>query len=1192
MKSRSHANRLPTSDPTPDDWVDGSWTVDCVCGVTFDDGEEMVNCDECGVWVHTRCSRYVKSEKSFACDKCKMSKNNNTRSSNSIANDSKETEVAQLLVEFPITTLRMNKTQYPPPPPSSYARRRPKLWTDIPIQERVHVHGVPGGEPTLFGGSGGGLSSVFTPQLWKSRGYVPKKFNFQYREFPCWDEEEKEEVTAKSEEENKSPENENPIDKGAGVLFSLSKKNIMAAPVATSVGIRRRVDDGGFDRRPSSPAKHTKKWEGGSADLRSPQNGVRKDRALLRPFVVHSGKRKQEDSGTSKDRSGKKKVRVVDRDGDPKKRAAQASKTASILSSDVRQIESCEDRGPKIVKTDSQTMKNADLRGTMVKDPLPVVQHVVENNIDKPNDNLASSEKPSEALVSDVSGHSFPIGARSMEEKIGHQLSAKSDSSDRVDDGTASSLEQNDAGGDSIKEEVGVCLDNANGNGGGSLVGPGFGPHKPDNPLAQDSPTAVAEGKDGQNALGRSVDMCPPSSLGPEAEVKTEAVLDNLGGTFDLESSTVNDVKPDGTKHSSQLSGASANLSTNLKTSDTAVTSSQAGDLKVQNSERITETASSGEADKADKFPSKPCQPDLPLEDVSVSIAVGKSSSEVKHGSRSAEEPPKVSSAAVIPQAPHSRRKLATPSSVSSTVVISKRSVLDNRSTSNAQNSNPVIKRGISVSIKKDNGSTDMGRGEERHEMPRKTWKDGSKSSVSSVPKASHSNRIANASDSRKTLSDSKDPVRYASSKASSTENIGVTSGSCETSSSLQSQSGSHGQNKVSASGFPHKGEKVNHSNSQPSAKVHHTVPVHPTGPSNSPAILSDEELALLLHQELNSSPRVPRVSRMRHTGSLPQLGSPTATSMLIKRTSSSGGRDNNVFARRKAKDLPKHESRSREIGDEAKMDRLPPSRDPRRHDSASAADAVTKRETDSGSGKGVHVVKKSAPAVSTATASSGPSSSNEANEQNISSMCNSPRNTSDDETGTARGPNHRTLPGLIAEIMSKGKRMTYEELCSAVLPHWPDLRKHNGERYAYASHSQAVLDCLRNRQEWAQLVDRGPKTNAGRKRRKLDADAPSVDSEDEYDKDTTGKDVESKSFESHPEEFPKGKRKARKRRRLALKGRGIKDVRKHRKADALSYDDVDSFSSSSEVSVFSDDEIQGGGSEASASSDERGTMS
>lgn len=118
-------------------------------------------------------------------------------------------------------------------------------------------------------------------------------------------------------------------------------------------------------------------------------------------------------------------------------------------------------------------------------------------------------------------------------------------------------------------------------------------------------------------------------------------------------------------------------------------------------------------------------------------------------------------------------------------------------------------------------------------------------------------------------------------------------------------------------------------------------------------------------------------------------------------------------FARRKAKDLPKHESRSsREIDDEAKMDRLPPSRDPRRHDSACTADDITKRETDSGSGKGPHVVKKSAPAVSSATVSSGPSSSNEANEQNFSSMCNSPRNTSDDDTGSIRGRNHRTLPG------------------------------------------------------------------------------------------------------------------------------------------------------------------------------------
>lgn len=104
---------------------------------------------------------------------------------------------------------------------------------------------------------------------------------------------------------------------------------------------------------------------------------------------------------------------------------------------------------------------------------------------------------------------------------------------------------------------------------------------------------------------------------------------------------------------------------------------------------------------------------------------------------------------------------------------------------------------------------------------------------------------------------------------------------------------------------------------------------------------------------------------------------------------------------------------------------------------------------------------------------------------------------------------------GLINEIMSKGRRITYDELCNAVLPvcffmgilgfllqfflilviqedilsikmvflfvfqHWNNLRKHNGDRYAYTSHSQAVLDCLRNRPEWARLVDRGPKVRA-----------------------------------------------------------------------------------------------------------------
>lgn len=56
-------------------------------------------------------------------------------------------------------------------------------------------------------------------------------------------------------------------------------------------------------------------------------------------------------------------------------------------------------------------------------------------------------------------------------------------------------------------------------------------------------------------------------------------------------------------------------------------------------------------------------------------------------------------------------------------------------------------------------------------------------------------------------------------------------------------------------------------------------------------------QYALLLHQELNSSPRVTRAPRMRHAGSLPQLTSTTPTSMLMKRTSSSGGKDHGLVS-------------------------------------------------------------------------------------------------------------------------------------------------------------------------------------------------------------------------------------------------------------------------------------------------------
>lgn len=107
--------------------------------------------------------------------------------------------------------------------------------------------------------------------------------------------------------------------------------------------------------------------------------------------------------------------------------------------------------------------------------------------------------------------------------------------------------------------------------------------------------------------------------------------------------------------------------------------------------------------------------------------------------------------------------------------------------------------------------------------------------------------------------------------------------------------------------------------------------------------------------------------------------------------------------------------------------------------------------------------------------------------------------------------------------------------------------------------------------------------TNASRKRRKPDAEHSD---DNEY---TIGKDGE-----SHRDEFPKRKRsKATKRRRLALQGRGIKDVRRrHNKAEVVSDDDDIGDSNSTDAAFSEDDEMEGGGGvEASASSDETENM-
>ncbi|CAL5017510.1 unnamed protein product [Urochloa decumbens] len=187
LATASAAAAAPAPNPA-DDWVDGSWTVDCSCGVTFDDGEEMVSCDECSVWVHTRCARYVRGvHTSFSCHKCRRSKR--------APSSADEAEVAELLAELP--------THRPPP---LYRR-----WAEVPLPARVHVHGLPGGgDGALFHGA-----PAFSAALWRSTGYVPKRFGFRYCEFPSW-----------------AADND-----GADALFALAREKPREMVDAASIGI-------------------------------------------------------------------------------------------------------------------------------------------------------------------------------------------------------------------------------------------------------------------------------------------------------------------------------------------------------------------------------------------------------------------------------------------------------------------------------------------------------------------------------------------------------------------------------------------------------------------------------------------------------------------------------------------------------------------------------------------------------------------------------------------------------------------------------------------------------------------------------------------------------------------------------------------------------------------------------------------
>ncbi|CAM0907849.1 unnamed protein product [Alopecurus aequalis] len=344
----------------------------------------------------------------------------------------------------------------------------------------------------------------------------------------------------------------------------------------------------------------------------------------------------------------------------------------------------------------------------------------------------------------------------------------------------------------------------------------------------------------------------------------------------------------------------------------------------------------------------------------------------------------------------------------------------------------------------------------------------------------------------------------------------------------------SHSRNKAMPSNLPQKKDKIHH------RFVHVTQEgSNPTSTelraSDGTASLSDEQLALLLHQQLNSSPRVPRVPRCHQTGSMQMLHQ-TGASVFSKRSSAHGGRDQTPVLKKRHKDdvALRDNDDSKRSGKVSLVERkhrdYSTERTPSVKESCKLADNIVLEEQN----HGMH-------SNETATG------------------------LAKDDLMDSDLP--RSLPGFIDEIISRNRNITYEELCDAIGEHWRDYVKPKGEDYAYSSFLHAVDECLRTKSEWAHLVDQAPKTNPN-KRRKVESDSETEKMRNQSER-YTGEEGSSESQQG----LPRGRRKGQKRSRHEMKASSDKNTRKRPTINSSSEEAAPSLTDSS--SNPRDDESQ-----------------
>lgn len=113
-----------------------------------------------------------------------------------------------------------------------------------------------------------------------------------------------------------------------------------------------------------------------------------------------------------------------------------------------------EDRGPKILKADTRSIKNKNLKESVVQECVSDDYLAADTIMEEPNNNLTTTEDSSEPLYPDTTRHGVSVVDVPAEEKPNHKPPTVVEMSSKTDDAVTSVLKQNNVGNASTKEKV------------------------------------------------------------------------------------------------------------------------------------------------------------------------------------------------------------------------------------------------------------------------------------------------------------------------------------------------------------------------------------------------------------------------------------------------------------------------------------------------------------------------------------------------------------------------------------------------------------------------------------------------------------------------------------------------------------------------------------------------------------------